>query len=63
MGLCTRRGLVIAGILGLGFFLMFFRWYLMQSRISLAYPEDWGHAFVIPFIAGYILWLSREKIA
>ena len=24
--------------------------------------EDWGHAFVIPFISGYMVWQQREKV-
>ncbi len=63
MGMFTHQGLTIAGVLGVGFILMFFRWYKMQIRLSVTHPEDWGHAFVIPLIAGYIAWLNREKIA
>ncbi|MEX0876527.1 MAG: exosortase/archaeosortase family protein [Phycisphaerales bacterium] len=62
LGLFTRPGLVVTGILGVSFVLVFFRWFVHQGKISLAHPEDWGHAFVIPLISGYMIWQRREVI-
>lgn len=62
LGLFTRPGAAVAAVCTLGFLLVFFRWFLHQGRISLEYPQDWGHSFVIPLIAGYIVWQKREQI-
>jgi len=45
------------------FLWMFHEWFSFQIKMSWENKEDWGHALVIPFISGYMLWLSREKIA
>ena len=63
LGLFTRSGLLISGFVFLCFVALFYRWFLHQGKISLRAPEDWGHAFVIPLISGYMIWLNREKIA
>lgn len=62
LGVFTRSGLIITGIAGLSFLILFYRWFFHQGTISLKYSEDWGHAFVIPLIAGYMAWQHREKI-
>jgi len=49
-------------IVGGCFAILFYRWFFQQGKISMAYPEDWGHAFVIPLIAGYMVWQKRERI-
>lgn len=62
LGLFTRPGAAVATVCGVGFVLVFFRWFVHQGRISLGQPQDWGHSFVIPLIAGYMVWQRREKI-
>lgn len=62
LGLFTRPGLTVAVVCGIGFLLVFFRWFAHQARISLEHPQDWGHSFVIPLIAGYMVWQRREQI-
>ncbi|MAO23164.1 MAG: hypothetical protein CMJ25_20620 [Phycisphaerae bacterium] len=62
LGLFTRPGMAIAIMVGLGFLLVFFRWFIHQGRISIQHPQDWGHSFVIPLIAGYMIWQRREQI-
>ena len=61
-GLFTRDGLTVALICFVGFSLVFFRWFLHQGKISIQHPQDWGHSFVIPLIAGYMVWQRRERI-
>ncbi|MCA9288725.1 MAG: hypothetical protein KDA05_09090, partial [Phycisphaerales bacterium] len=58
---------VLGGLATLGFVALFYRWLVKQAQISTSQLEDWGHALVIPAIAGWILWqkramLSREPI-
>ena len=62
LGLFTRPGFAIAMTVSFGFLLVFFRWFLHQGRISIEQPQDWGHSFVIPLIAGYMIWQRREQI-
>ncbi len=62
LGLFTRPGLQVAIVCSLGFLLVFFRWFAHQGRISLEHPQDWGHSFVIPLIAVYMIWQRREQI-
>jgi len=64
-GEAFRSPLVLAasavGIIGfLGFF---WPWFYRQHQFSWSRPEDWGHAYVIPLIAGYLLWRQRARLA
>jgi exosortase len=61
-GLFTRSGLNVTLICLVGFCFVFFRWFVHQGKISLAHPQDWGHSFVIPLIAGYMIWQRKDKI-
>lgn len=63
LGLFSRPGLRVAIVCGFGFLLVFFRWFAHQARISIEHPQDWGHSFVIPLIAGYMVWQRRDRIA
>ena len=62
LGLFTRPGIAVGVVCGLGFLLVFFRWFAHQGLISIKHPQDWGHSFVIPLIAGYMIWQRREQI-
>ncbi len=62
LGLFTRPGLSVAIVCGFGFLLVFFRWFAHQARISMEFPQDWGHSFVIPLIAGYMVWQRRDRL-
>ncbi|MBT4767939.1 MAG: hypothetical protein HOO04_06220, partial [Phycisphaerae bacterium] len=33
-----------------------------QVRFAIEYQADWGHTLVIPFIAGWFVWLNRDRI-
>jgi exosortase len=59
----TPEGAVILALLSAAFFGLFFRWFLIQHLSSSAKLEDWGHAYAIPFISGYLVWRDRGKLA
>ena len=56
-------GYVMLAILGLSFIALFFRWFDKQQLFSRTSFEDWGHAFVVPFISGFYLWKHRARVA
>ena len=58
-----REGVVGAILLTLAFGALFHAWFLRQALLSWNHLEDWGHAFVVPLISGYMLWKMRSSIA
>jgi exosortase len=44
------------------FFALFWEFLHRQWRFATAHPADWGHTLVIPFLAGYFVYLNREKL-
>jgi exosortase len=56
-------GWVAITLVGAAFLGLYFRWFWLQGVQSVSAPQDWGHAFLIPFISGYMLWRERESIA
>ncbi|MEK6702544.1 MAG: exosortase/archaeosortase family protein [Planctomycetota bacterium] len=44
------------GLLALGFIGVFWRWFEAQNRHSVEALQDWGHAYVIPIISGYLVY-------
>jgi exosortase len=63
LGLFTPEGAVMAGVLLAAFAGLFFRWFKIQNLISSTQMEDWGHAYFIPLISGYMVWKHRAEIA
>lgn len=63
VGLFTPAGLRWTLLLGLGFVALYYRWLWTQGEMSVDAMQDWGHAFAIPFIGGYLVWRRREAIA
>lgn len=55
---------MIAGVsvLALGFVAFFHEFFWRQAKFSLDKPQDWGHAFLVPVISGYLLWREREAL-
>jgi exosortase len=51
-------GLLLAAFVGL-----FFRWIWAQHLFSMEAPADWGHAYFIPLISGYMIWQKRAELA
>ncbi len=62
LGIFTPSGLLLTLVVGICFIGLYFRWFYHQGMISLGYPEDWGHAFVIPLISGYMIYQRRQII-
>jgi hypothetical protein len=59
LGLFTPEGLLMTVVLGLAVVGLFFRWFYTQHLNSAGKLEDWGHAYVVPLISGYLIWQSR----
>lgn len=55
--------LVAGGLVTIAFVALFFRWFHRQHRFSIGALDDWGHTYVIPLIAGYLLWQRRDTLA
>lgn len=55
--------IAMAVALGAAFILVFFRWILKQHHFSANYVEDWGHAWFVPLIAGFLIWQRRSQLA
>ncbi|MFG0275934.1 MAG: exosortase/archaeosortase family protein [Phycisphaerales bacterium] len=34
-----------------------------QHRFSAGAPDDWGHAYLVPFISAYAIWAMRDRFA
>ena len=55
--------LVCGGAIALAFVGLFFRWFHIQHQHSWKQPQDWGHAYLIPFISAYLIYQRRRAIA
>ena len=62
-GLFTPAGLAATVVLGSIFCWLFYRWFMTQHFLSSTHMEDWGHAYLIPFISGYLVWSQRAELA
>ena len=62
-GMFTRAGLVQTLVLLGAFVALYWRWFWVQHRSSAGAMEDWGHAYVIPLISGYMVWMNRAALA
>ena len=59
----TQRQAIIAGAVALVCFVgAFFEWFRSQVRWAIEAPSDWGHTLLIPFIAGWFVWLKRDRL-
>lgn len=52
----------MTALLGLAFMGMFFRWVFKQHDHSWSALEDWGHAYLIPGLSAYLIWMKRREI-
>lgn len=59
----TRTGAMMASVVAVVFLGLFYRWFVTQGLWSWNRIEDWGHAFAIPAISGYLIWIRRDEIA
>ncbi len=63
MGSLRWQGIALLGAVTLAAFAWLFReWLWRQSMLSWGSLDDWGHAFAVPFIAGYLLYQRRERL-
>jgi exosortase len=51
------------GVLGLAFAALFFHWFRNQHLHSWDKLQDWGHAYAVPVISGYLVWMRRAELA
>jgi len=63
LGLFTPWGAGVTLAVAGGIVALFYRWLLKQHEFSANNLEDWGHAYLIPLISGYMVWQHREEIA
>ncbi|MEO0512493.1 MAG: exosortase/archaeosortase family protein [Planctomycetota bacterium] len=47
----------------LSFLALFYRWFVRQHSHSFDAIEDWGHAYLVPIIAGFLIWQRRGELA
>src|SRR5688572_26736849 len=57
-----RRPLAGAAVLAALFIWLYGNWFRSQWGWATREVADWGHTLVIPFIAGYFVYLNREKL-
>jgi exosortase len=57
----VATALAVATVLAI-FTFLFWSFLERQVRFAIERQADWGHTLVIPFIAGWFVWLNREKI-
>ena len=44
------------------FGVVFSDFFQQQFRFAWSQPSDWGHTLVIPFVAGYFVWLRQDEL-
>lgn len=63
LGSLRWQGAAALGVVALAAFAWLFReWLTVQSVISSRNLDDWGHAFAVPLIAGYLLYQRRDRL-
>jgi exosortase len=61
--MASHRGAVIAGAVLVALTtVLFWDFVGRQLRFAIREQADWGHTLVIPLIAGYFVYLNREKL-
>lgn len=56
-------GVIAFAAVSLTFLLLFYRWFWKQHHFAAKNLDDWGHTYLIPIIAGWLLWQQRQAIA
>ena len=57
-----QRLLLLSSLLSVAFCWIFWDFLQRQVRFAIHQQADWGHTLVIPFIAGYFVWLCKDQI-
>jgi exosortase len=63
LGIATPAGIAVTLALVAAFIALFWRWFEVQHRHSIGALEDWGHAYVIPFISIWLIWRHRAELS
>lgn len=50
-------------VLGGALTLLFFEWFARQHQFSMKHSQDWGHAYLVPFISLYLVHRRRAELA
>ncbi|HZW09971.1 MAG TPA: exosortase/archaeosortase family protein [Phycisphaerales bacterium] len=58
-----RLGPPLAAVALGAFIALFWTWFHRQGSMSAKFVEDWGHAFIIPLLSGYMVWRQRHRLA
>jgi exosortase len=58
----SAQGKLLVAIAAASFLALFFRFFLRQGQFSIEYIDDWGHAFVIPIISGFLVFRERARL-
>ena len=64
-GARTPRGVVLAAVpIAAAFVWLFWEWFRRQNQFSTSekFGEDWKHAYLVPLVSGYILWVNRGAL-
>ena len=57
------RGPVIGAVVIVALLIgLFWEFFYSQLKWAIQEQADWGHTLVVPFIAGYFVYLNREKL-
>ncbi len=59
----TPTHLVATVLLAAAFGGLFHYWFYVQNFQSWNQSEDWGHAYFVPVVSLYLLWLKRAEVA
>ena len=51
----TAPRIAVLSILLVGFVAVCWRWFVTQHRYSSEFIQDWGHAYIVPLIVGYLV--------
>ena len=57
-----QRLLLLSAALAVAFGWIFWDFLQRQVRFAIQQQADWGHTLVIPFIAGYFVWICRDRL-
>lgn len=60
-GMVTPARAVAIGLLTAAFIGVFWHWFYKQNRWCQEYLQDWGHAYVIPLISGFLVYRDWES--
>jgi len=59
-----RQVLTVLGLacVGLAMVVVFRHFIQNQIRFAFRFPADWGHTLIIPLMAGYLVYLNRDRL-